>query len=125
MPGFHPPLSHQEVEMITSYLMSLHGAPVPTARPQVQQDYVVTLSQALVSPDTIIVTAGLPVRLTFISRDLAYTVSIPSFELEQALPARQSVTFEFTPAAAGEYSIVIATSQMGGEVGLELKLIAR
>jgi ubiquinol-cytochrome c reductase cytochrome b subunit len=125
MPGFIPPLSHQEAEMITSYLMSLHGAPAPAAPAEVQQDYLVTISRTLVSPDTIIVTAGLPVRLTFMSQDIAYTVRILGFGLEQALPVGQSATFEFTPAAAGEYPIVIDPGQAGSEVGLQLKLIAR
>ena len=125
MPGFIPPLSHQEVEMITSYLMSLHGAPPPTAFPAVQQDYTVTISQTLVSPDTIIVTAGLPVRLTFISQDRGYTVRSPSLGLEQTVPPGQSVTFEFAPAVAGEYPVDIRPDLGADAVDLQLMLIAR
>ncbi len=125
MPGFIPPLSHQEVEMITSYLMSLHGAPVPISLPAVQQDYTITISQNLVSPDTITVTARLPVRLTFISQDLGYTVSIPSLSLEQLIPPGQSAKFEFTPTAAGEYPVDIRPVLEADFVDLQLALIVR
>lgn len=125
MPGFIPPMSHQEVEIITSYLMSLHGAPAQTAFPAVQQDYTITISRALVSPGTITVTAGLPVRLTFTSQDIGYIVRVPSLDLEQAAPSRQSATFEFASLAAGEYEIDIEASQGGEVVDLQLMLIAR
>lgn len=106
MPGFTPPLSHQEVEMITSYLLSLHAAPQPTPAPI--QEFRITAYQFGFSPEAITVTAGLPVRLIVTSRDVDHGLAIPGLEINMQITAERTTTIEFTPTVPGEYSFECA-----------------
>ncbi len=101
MPGFIPPLSHQEVEMITSYLMSLHAAPQPTPAPI--QEIRITAYQFGFAPNTITVTVGLPVRLIVTSQDVDHGLAIPDLQINTRITSGRTTTVEFTPTVPGEY----------------------
>ena len=101
MPGFSPPLSHQESEMITSYLLSLHAPPAPTPSPI--QEVRLTAFQFGFSPDTITVKTGMPVRLIVSSRDVDHGIAVPGLELNFQIEAGRETTIEFTPTEPGEY----------------------
>ena len=106
MPGFVPAISHQEVEMITSYLMSLHGPPAPTPSPF--QEFRVTAYQFGFEPDVIVVTAGLPVRLIVSSQDVDHGLAIPGLEVVAQISAGRTSVIEFTPTQPGDYAFECA-----------------
>ncbi|MFV1859621.1 MAG: cytochrome b N-terminal domain-containing protein [Anaerolineales bacterium] len=106
MPGFSPPLSHQESEMIASFLLSLHAPPPPTPGPI--QEVRITAFQFGFSPDTITVKAGMPVRLIVSSRDVDHGIAVPGLELDFRIDAGRETIIEFTPTEPGEYSFECA-----------------
>ena len=58
------------------------------------------------TPDTIVVQAGKPVRLQFYrdeTADCSERVVFERFGIDQALPAFQTTSIEFTPEQAGEF----------------------
>ena len=106
MPGFVPALSHQEVEMITNYLMSLHAAPPPTPAPI--QEFRITAFQFGFVPDKITVTAGVPVRLIVTSQDVDHGLAIRDLEVNLKITAGRTVVVEFTPTLPGEHAFECA-----------------
>jgi ubiquinol-cytochrome c reductase cytochrome b subunit len=123
MPGFVPPLSHQEVEMITSYLMGLHAAPQPTPAPI--QEIRIVAYQFGFSPDTITVTVGLPVRLIVTSRDVDHGLAIPDLDITAQITAGRTTTLEFTPIVAGEYPFQCALYCGTGHDRMRGRIIVR
>jgi Cu+-exporting ATPase len=70
-------------------------------------------------PDTILVEAGRPVRLHFFRDETAACSERVVFEalnIDQALPAFQTTTIEFTPPAPGDYPFHCGMSMLRGRV---------
>lgn len=74
------------------------------------------------TPDTIVVRAGRPVRLQFYrdeTADCSERVVFEDFGIDTALPAFQTTTIEFTPAAAGEYRFRCGMNMLKGLLVVE------
>ena len=74
------------------------------------------------SPDTIVVQAGKPVRLQFYrdeTADCSERVVFEKFGIDQALPAFQTTTIEFTPTQPGEYPFRCGMSMLKGLLVVE------
>lgn len=74
------------------------------------------------SPDTILVQAGKPVRLVFYrdeTADCSERVVFEHFNIDQALPAFQNTTIEFTPEQAGEFPFRCGMSMLKGRLVVE------
>jgi plastocyanin domain-containing protein len=74
------------------------------------------------SPDTIVVQAGKPVRLQFYrdeTADCSERVVFEKFGIDQALPAFQTTTVEFTPTQPGEYPFRCGMSMLKGLLVVE------
>ena len=70
-------------------------------------------------PDTILVEAGRPVRLQFYRDETAECserVVFDNLGIDQALPAFQTTTIEFTPQTAGDYPFRCGMSMIKGRV---------
>jgi Cu+-exporting ATPase len=73
------------------------------------------------SPDTIEVTAGVPVRLSFDrqeSGDCSSRVVFPDFKINQLLPANETTTVEFTPREPGEYTFACGMNMLRGRINV-------
>ena len=73
------------------------------------------------SPDTIEVTAGLPVRLSFDrqeSGDCSSRVVFPDFKINQLLPANETTTVEFIPEEPGEYTFACGMNMLRGRISV-------
>jgi plastocyanin domain-containing protein len=69
------------------------------------------------TPDTIVVQAGKPVRLQFYrdeTADCSERVVFDRFGIDQALPAFQTTTVEFTPTDAGEFPFRCGMNMLKG-----------
>ena len=74
------------------------------------------------TPDTIVVQAGKPVRLQFYrdeTADCSERVVFEKFGIDQALPAFQTTTVEFTPAQPGEYPFRCGMNMLKGLLVVE------
>ena len=74
------------------------------------------------TPDTIVVQAGTPVRLQFYRDETAACSERVVFErlgIDQALPAFQTTTVEFTPDQPGEYPFRCGMSVLRGVLVVE------
>ncbi len=74
------------------------------------------------TPDTILVQAGKPVRLQFYrdeTADCSERVVFEAFGINQALPAFQTTTVEFTPTEPGEYQFRCGMNMLKGLVVVE------
>ena len=74
------------------------------------------------SPDTILVQAGKPVRLVFYrdeTADCSERVVFEHFGIDQALPAFQNTTIEFTPGEPGEFPFRCGMSMLKGRLVVE------
>jgi plastocyanin domain-containing protein len=74
------------------------------------------------SPDTILVQAGKPVRLVFYrdeTADCSERVVFEHFGIDQALPAFQNTTIEFTPQEPGEFPFRCGMSMLKGRLVVE------
>jgi Cu+-exporting ATPase len=70
-------------------------------------------------PDTILVEAGRPVRLHFYrdeTADCSERVVFDTLNIDEALPAFQTKTIEFIPAAPGDYPFRCGMSMLRGRV---------
>jgi len=73
-------------------------------------------------PDTILVEAGRPVRLHFYrdeTADCSERVVFENLNIDEALPAFQTKTIEFTPATPGDYPFRCGMSMIRGRVVAE------
>ena len=74
------------------------------------------------TPDTILVQAGKPVRLQFYrdeTADCSERVVFEAFGINQALPAFQTTTVEFTPTTPGEYPFRCGMNMLKGLLVVE------
>lgn len=74
------------------------------------------------SPDTVLVQAGKPVRLVFYrdeTADCSERVVFEHFGIDQALPAFQHTTVEFTPGEPGEFPFRCGMSMLKGRLVVE------
>jgi plastocyanin domain-containing protein len=74
------------------------------------------------TPDTIVVQAGTPVRLQFYrdeTADCSERVVFERFGIDQALPAFQTTTVEFTPDQPGEFPFRCGMSMLKGLLVVE------
>ena len=74
------------------------------------------------TPDTILVQAGKPVRLQFYrdeTADCSERVVFEAFGINQALPAFQTTTVEFTPKTPGEYPFRCGMNMLKGLLVVE------
>jgi len=74
------------------------------------------------TPDTIVVQAGKPVRLQFYrdeTADCSERVVFERFKIDQALPAFQTTTIEFTPTEPGEYPFRCGMNMLKGLLVVE------
>jgi P-type Cu+ transporter len=74
------------------------------------------------TPDTILVQAGRPVRLQFYrdeTTDCSERVVFDAFGIDQALPAFQTTTVEFTPQQPGEYPFRCGMNMLKGLLVVE------
>jgi len=123
MPAFIPSLSHQEVEMITSYLLGLQAAPAPTPSPM--QEFQIEAFQFGFKPETITVTAGLPVRLIITSQDVDHGLAIPGLDVDARISAGRTTILEFTATVPGEYTFECAVFCGTGHARMQGKVIVR
>jgi plastocyanin domain-containing protein len=80
------------------------------------------------SPDTILVQAGKPVRLVFYrdeTADCSERVVFEHFGIDQALPAFQNTTIEFTPEEPGEFPFRCGMSMLKGRLVVEAADVER
>jgi plastocyanin domain-containing protein len=74
------------------------------------------------TPDTIVVQVGQPVRLQFYrdeTADCSERVVFEQFGIDQALPAFQTTTVEFTPDKPGEYPFRCGMNMLKGLLVVE------
>ncbi len=74
------------------------------------------------TPDTIVVQAGKPVRLQFYrdeTADCSERVVFDRFKIDQALPAFQTTTIEFTPNDPGEFPFRCGMNMLKGLLVVE------
>ena len=74
------------------------------------------------TPDTIVVQAGKPVRLQFYrdeTADCSERVVFERFKIDQALPAFQTTTIEFTPNDPGEFPFRCGMNMLRGLLVVE------
>ncbi|MGI9107177.1 MAG: cupredoxin domain-containing protein [Pyrinomonadaceae bacterium] len=74
------------------------------------------------SPDTIVVTQGVPVRLDFYRDETAACseqIVFGDFRIARDLPAFKTTPIEFTPDKAGEYTFTCGMNMMRGKLIVE------
>ena len=74
------------------------------------------------TPDTIVVQAGKPVRLQFYrdeTADCSERVVFERFKIDEALPAFQTTTIEFTPNDPGEFPFRCGMNMLKGLLVVE------
>jgi plastocyanin domain-containing protein len=103
------------------YFLLSRGSAVPaTVAGGVQE--VRVLVKGGYTPDTIVVQAGKPVRLQFYrdeTADCSERVVFERFKIDQALPAFQTTTVEFTPTESGEYPFRCGMTMLKGLLVVE------
>jgi plastocyanin domain-containing protein len=71
------------------------------------------------SPNSLVLTAGTPVRLKFVRKDTGGCTSkvlIPDFNIAQNLPEGKTTTIEFTPTKAGTYKFTCGMKMISGTI---------
>jgi plastocyanin len=71
------------------------------------------------SPNSLVLTAGTPVRLKFVRKDTGGCTSkvlIPDFNIAQNLPEGKTTTIEFTPTKAGTYKFTCGMKMVSGTI---------
>jgi plastocyanin len=71
------------------------------------------------SPNSLVLTAGTPVRLNFVRKDTGGCTSkvlIPDFNIAQNLPEGKTTTIEFTPTKAGTYKFTCGMKMVSGTI---------
>jgi plastocyanin len=71
------------------------------------------------SPNSLVLTAGTPVRLKFVRKDTGGCTSkvlIPEFNIAQNLPEGKTTTIEFTPTKAGTYKFTCGMKMISGTI---------
>jgi plastocyanin len=71
------------------------------------------------SPNSLVLTAGTPVRLKFLRKDTGGCTSkvlIPEFNIAQNLPEGKTTTIEFTPTKAGTYKFTCGMKMVSGTI---------
>jgi plastocyanin len=71
------------------------------------------------SPNSLVLTAGTPVRLKFLRKDTGGCTSkvlIPDFNIAQNLPEGKTTTIEFTPTKAGTYKFTCGMKMISGTI---------
>ena len=104
------------------YFLAARAAPVRADRDAGEVQEVRILVKGGYSPDTILVQAGKPVRLVFYrdeTVDCSERVVFEHFSIDQALPAFQNTTIEFTPEEAGEFPFRCGMSMLKGRLVVE------
>jgi plastocyanin domain-containing protein len=74
------------------------------------------------SPDSIVVRAGAPVRLSFYRDETdscSETVVFPDFGISRSLPAFKTTAVEFTPTQPGEFPFACGMSMLRGKLIVE------
>jgi Cu+-exporting ATPase len=74
------------------------------------------------NPDTIVVRAGIPVRLRFYrdeTVDCSDRVVFDAFGIDRVLPAFETTTIDFTPAVPGEFPFRCGMSMLKGRLVVE------
>jgi plastocyanin domain-containing protein len=103
------------------YFLLSRGTAVAAAVAGGVQEIRVTVKGGY-TPDTIVVQAGKPVRLQFYrdeTADCSERVVFERFKIDQALPAFQTTTIEFTPTEPGEYPFRCGMSMLKGLLVVE------
>ena len=106
---------------LTGGLLWYFFGPKRTSTAQVRdgiQEITVTVRGGY-SPDTLAITAGTPVRLTFDRQetgDCSSRVIIPDFGINQLLPAHQQTAVEFTAPQPGTYAFACGMNMIHGSI---------
>jgi plastocyanin domain-containing protein len=103
------------------YFLLSRGTAVAAAVAGGVQEIRVTVKGGY-TPDTIVVQAGKPVRLQFYrdeTADCSERVVFERFKIDQALPAFQTTTIEFTPTEPGEYPFRCGMNMLKGLLVVE------
>jgi plastocyanin domain-containing protein len=103
------------------YFLFSRGPAAAAALAQGVQEIAVTVKGGY-TPDTIVVQAGTPVRLRFYrdeTADCSERVVFERFGIDQALPAFQTTTVEFTPTEPGEFPFRCGMSMLKGLLVVE------
>jgi plastocyanin domain-containing protein len=103
------------------YFLLSRGTAVAAAVAGGVQEVRVTVKGGY-TPDTIVVQAGKPVRLQFYrdeTADCSERVVFERFKIDQALPAFQTTTVEFTPTEPGEYPFRCGMNMLKGLLVVE------
>jgi plastocyanin len=88
-----------------------------TAQPAVQEVNITV--DGSYSPNSLVLTAGTPVRLKFVRKDTGGCTSkvlIPDFNIAQNLPEGKTTTIEFTPTKAGTYKFTCGMKMISGTI---------
>jgi plastocyanin len=88
-----------------------------TAQPAVQELNITV--DGSYSPNSLVLTAGTPVRLKFVRKDTGGCTSkvlIPEFNIAQNLPEGKTTTIEFTPTKAGTYKFTCGMKMVSGTI---------
>jgi plastocyanin len=88
-----------------------------TAQPAVQEVNIIV--DGSYSPNSLVLTAGTPVRLKFVRKDTGGCTSkvlIPDFNIAQNLPEGKTTTIEFTPTKAGTYKFTCGMRMVSGTI---------
>lgn len=103
------------------YFLWSRGAAAASATVDGVQEIHVTVKGGYI-PDTIVVRAGQPVRLTFYrdeTADCSERVVFEDFGIDTALPAFQTTAVEFTPTESGEYRFRCGMNMLKGLLVVE------
>ena len=110
------------VAWVLWYFLLSRGTAVAAAAAAGGVQEVRVLVKGGYTPDTIVVQAGQPVRLQFSrdeTADCSERVVFDRFKIDQALPAFQTTTIEFTPNDPGEYPFRCGMNMLKGLLVVE------
>lgn len=103
------------------YFLSPRGTGTAAVASEGVQDVRITVKDGY-TPDTIVVQAGVPVRLHFYrdeTVDCSERVVFDAFGINRELPAFQTTTIELTPETPGEFPFRCGMSMLKGRLVVE------
>lgn len=74
-----------------------------TVAPGHMKKFHVTAYEGKIAPSTLRVQRGDTVRITFVSKDSAYSIKFPDFEISEKVSPEKPAVVEFTPTTAGTF----------------------
>ncbi len=127
-------MNRQTITYLTGAILATIAATSVIAIPQIQkksdrstqgqiakpavQELTITVDGSY-SPNSLVLTAGTPVRLKFLRKDTGGCTSkvlIPDFNIAQNLPEGKTTTIEFTPTKAGTYKFTCGMKMISGTI---------